>query len=210
LPRRRLPAIGKAGENGKDLFVGDTLFAGSIGRVDLPGGDMDTLLASIRNVLFAFGDAAIVHPGHGPDTTIGRERRTNPYVAEAHLALRFQSRTSRLRAFSSTRPTRRRSPDASVAFLIALVVHERAVRARRVHHLDAVCRRRQPAVESRHQRASTMKSARGARPTVLMAPLRSRNVNPSSVGSERCRIHMAAYLTETSVCSTSGTSRRGM
>jgi glyoxylase-like metal-dependent hydrolase (beta-lactamase superfamily II) len=75
--------IGRAGETGKDLFVGDTLFAGSIGRVDLPGGDMDTLLASIRNVLFAFGDEAIVHPGHGPDTTIGRERRTNPYVAEA-------------------------------------------------------------------------------------------------------------------------------
>jgi hydroxyacylglutathione hydrolase len=75
--------IGRAGEQGKDLFVGDTLFAGSIGRVDLPGGDMDTLLASIRNVLFAFGDEAIVHPGHGPDTTIGRERRTNPYVAEA-------------------------------------------------------------------------------------------------------------------------------
>jgi hydroxyacylglutathione hydrolase len=75
--------IGKAGEQGKDLFVGDTLFAGSIGRVDLPGGDMDTLVASIRNVLFAFGDDAIVHPGHGPDTTIGRERRSNPYVAEA-------------------------------------------------------------------------------------------------------------------------------
>jgi glyoxylase-like metal-dependent hydrolase (beta-lactamase superfamily II) len=75
--------IGRAGEKGKDLFVGDTLFAGSIGRVDLPGGDLDTLLASIRNVLFAFGDDAIVHPGHGPDTTIGRERRTNPYVAEA-------------------------------------------------------------------------------------------------------------------------------
>ena len=72
--------IGKAGEPGMDLFVGDTLFAGSIGRVDLPGGNFDTLIASIRNVLFAFGDDAIVHPGHGPDTTIGRERRTNPYL----------------------------------------------------------------------------------------------------------------------------------
>ncbi len=72
--------IGKAGNPGKDLFVGDTLFASSIGRVDLPGGDFDTLIASIRNVLFAFGDDAIVHPGHGPDTTIGRERRTNPYL----------------------------------------------------------------------------------------------------------------------------------
>jgi hydroxyacylglutathione hydrolase len=63
-----------------DLFVGDTLFAGSIGRTDLPGGDLPTLLASIRNVLFAFGDAAKVHPGHGPATTIGDERRTNPFL----------------------------------------------------------------------------------------------------------------------------------
>jgi len=72
--------IGRQGETGRDLFVGDTLFAGSIGRTDLPGGDYDTLIASIRNVLFAFGDAAIVHPGHGPDTTIGRERQTNPFL----------------------------------------------------------------------------------------------------------------------------------
>jgi glyoxylase-like metal-dependent hydrolase (beta-lactamase superfamily II) len=62
------------------LFVGDTLFAGSIGRTDLPGGDYDTLMRSIRDVLFAFGDAAIVHAGHGPDTTIGRERATNPFL----------------------------------------------------------------------------------------------------------------------------------
>ena len=72
--------IGGKGERGKDLFVGDTLFAGSIGRTDLPGGDYDTLIASIRTVLFAFGDDAIVHPGHGPDTTIGHERRTNPFL----------------------------------------------------------------------------------------------------------------------------------
>jgi hydroxyacylglutathione hydrolase len=71
--------IGPKGERG-ELFVGDTLFAGSIGRTDLPGGDLDVLLASIRDVLFRFGDDAIVHPGHGPDTTIGRERRTNPFL----------------------------------------------------------------------------------------------------------------------------------
>lgn len=64
----------------KTLVVGDTLFAGSIGRTDLPGGDMDTLLASIRNVLFAFGDDAVVYPGHGEPTTIGQERRTNPFL----------------------------------------------------------------------------------------------------------------------------------
>jgi glyoxylase-like metal-dependent hydrolase (beta-lactamase superfamily II) len=62
------------------LFVGDTLFAGSIGRTDLPGGNHDTLLDSIRRVLFAFPDGTIVHPGHGPSTTIGRERRTNPFL----------------------------------------------------------------------------------------------------------------------------------
>jgi glyoxylase-like metal-dependent hydrolase (beta-lactamase superfamily II) len=72
--------IGKTGEVGQDLFVGDTLFAGSIGRTDLPGGDYATLIRSIRTVLFAFGDAARVYPGHGPNTTIGQERRTNPFL----------------------------------------------------------------------------------------------------------------------------------
>jgi hydroxyacylglutathione hydrolase len=65
---------------GDDLFVGDTLFAGSIGRTDLPGGDYATLIASIRTVLLAFGDEARVYPGHGPATTIGQERRTNPFL----------------------------------------------------------------------------------------------------------------------------------
>jgi hydroxyacylglutathione hydrolase len=72
--------IGPETTAGKDLFVGDTLFAGSIGRTDLPGGDYATLLASIRGVLFAFGDDARVYSGHGPATTIGRERRTNPFL----------------------------------------------------------------------------------------------------------------------------------
>jgi glyoxylase-like metal-dependent hydrolase (beta-lactamase superfamily II) len=74
--------IGKANTSGKELFVGDTLFAGSIGRTDLPGGDYDTLIASIRNVLFPLGDDAVVHSGHGPDTTIGKERRTNPFLVQ--------------------------------------------------------------------------------------------------------------------------------
>ena len=72
--------VGAAGETGQDLFVGDTLFAGSVGRTDLPGGDHATLLRSIRTVLFAFGDDARVYPGHGPATTIGQERRTNPFL----------------------------------------------------------------------------------------------------------------------------------
>ena len=77
--------IGRRGQRGKDLFVGDTLFAGSIGRTDLPGGDYGTLLSSIRNVLFAFGDDATVYPGHGPATTIGRERRSNPFLVASSL-----------------------------------------------------------------------------------------------------------------------------
>lgn len=65
---------------GEILFVGDTLFAGSIGRTDLPGGDTETLLRSIRNVLFAFPDDTVVWSGHGEQTTIGRERLTNPFL----------------------------------------------------------------------------------------------------------------------------------
>jgi glyoxylase-like metal-dependent hydrolase (beta-lactamase superfamily II) len=64
------------------LFVGDTLFAGSIGRTDLPGGDYETLLQAITTALFAFPDESIVHSGHGPETTIGHEKATNPFVLE--------------------------------------------------------------------------------------------------------------------------------
>ncbi len=62
------------------LFVGDTLFAGSIGRTDLPGGDHETLLRSVRDVLLPLGDQCTVYPGHGPTTTIGEERRRNPFL----------------------------------------------------------------------------------------------------------------------------------
>lgn len=73
-------AISRDNEKRPTLFVGDTLFAGSIGRTDLPGGDMETLLRSIRDVLFAFPDETVVWSGHGEQTTIGRERRTNPFL----------------------------------------------------------------------------------------------------------------------------------
>jgi hydroxyacylglutathione hydrolase len=73
-------AIGREGEAARTLFVGDTLFAGSIGRTDLPGGDMTTLLNSIRSVLFSFPDETVVYSGHGEPTTVGREKRTNPFV----------------------------------------------------------------------------------------------------------------------------------
>jgi hydroxyacylglutathione hydrolase len=73
-------AVKREGETHSVLFVGDTLFAGSIGRTDLPGGDMETLLRSIRTVLFAFPDDTVVWSGHGEQTTIGRERRSNPFL----------------------------------------------------------------------------------------------------------------------------------
>lgn len=64
----------------KRAFVGDVLFAGSIGRTDFPQGDHDTLIASIVERLWPMGDDTVFIPGHGPESTFGRERKTNPYV----------------------------------------------------------------------------------------------------------------------------------
>lgn len=64
------------------VFGGDVLFAGSVGRVDFPGGSAESLLGGIRSKLFRLPDATQVYPGHGPVTTIGAERRTNPFVGE--------------------------------------------------------------------------------------------------------------------------------
>ena len=61
-------------------LTGDVLFAGSIGRTDLPGGDFETLIGSIERELLVLPDETIVYSGHGPETTIGRERRTNPFL----------------------------------------------------------------------------------------------------------------------------------
>ncbi len=62
------------------LFAGDTLFKSSIGRTDLPGGNYDTLIASIRTKLFGLPDDTIVYTGHGPETSIGDEKRMNPFL----------------------------------------------------------------------------------------------------------------------------------
>lgn len=66
-------------ESEKRVITGDTLFADSIGRTDLPGGSHEQLLASIRSKLFALPDDVTVYPGHGPATTIGYEKQNNPY-----------------------------------------------------------------------------------------------------------------------------------
>jgi glyoxylase-like metal-dependent hydrolase (beta-lactamase superfamily II) len=65
-----------------ELFSGDVLFAGSVGRVDLPGGDWETLLESIRTLTDRFPPETVVHSGHGPDTTLGAELARNPFLAE--------------------------------------------------------------------------------------------------------------------------------
>ena len=62
------------------VFCGDCIFAGSIGRTDLPGGSLTTLMNSIRQVILPLGDNKILCPGHGPETTISQERNTNPFL----------------------------------------------------------------------------------------------------------------------------------
>ncbi len=76
-------------DKARTLFVGDTLFAGSVGRTDLPGGSFEHLERSIRDRLFTLGDDVRFFPGHGPGGTIGDERRNNPFVGEATRRGRF-------------------------------------------------------------------------------------------------------------------------
>ena len=64
------------------LFSGDLLFAGSVGRVDIPGADWDTLLASVRTLADRYEPDTVVYPGHGGPTTLGRELERNPFLAE--------------------------------------------------------------------------------------------------------------------------------
>jgi hydroxyacylglutathione hydrolase len=71
---------------GDELFSGDLLFAGSVGRVDLEGGDWDTLLESVRGLVDRLPADTVVHPGHGPSTTLGRELQTNPFLRELRAA----------------------------------------------------------------------------------------------------------------------------
>jgi len=62
------------------LFTGDTLFAGSIGRTDLPGSSFRQIMVSIQEMILPLGDHLKIYPGHGPGSTIGKEKRTNPFL----------------------------------------------------------------------------------------------------------------------------------
>lgn len=76
-PGHSLGSISLAGEG--FAFVGDLIFAGSIGRTDFPGGDYETLIRSVKEKIFPLGDDVVLYSGHGPATTVGRERATNPF-----------------------------------------------------------------------------------------------------------------------------------
>src|SRR5690606_38310038 len=78
----RLPAAATGWDADEICLSGDVLFAGSIGRTDLPGGSMTAMWESLRTKILPLSDDTVVLPGHGPQTTIGRERATNPYLRE--------------------------------------------------------------------------------------------------------------------------------
>ncbi len=78
-PGHTLGSICLYEENEKVLFSGDTLFAGTIGRTDLPGGSYEEIIKSIQEKLFVLEDDVVVYPGHGPSTTIGKEKQFNPF-----------------------------------------------------------------------------------------------------------------------------------
>lgn len=83
----RLAGAGSSFEADELCLSGDVLFAGSIGRTDLPGGSMDAMWLSLRDKILPLDDSTVVLPGHGPATTIGRERATNPYLRDLVNAL---------------------------------------------------------------------------------------------------------------------------
>ena len=77
-----------AEENERQVFVGDCLFQGSIGRTDLPGGDYDTLIESINSQIMTLDDETVVYSGHGPETTVGQERLSNPFLTGVYQLAR--------------------------------------------------------------------------------------------------------------------------
>jgi hydroxyacylglutathione hydrolase len=88
VPGHTLGHIVLAEQEEKGVFTGDCLFSGTIGRTDLPGGDYDQLIASIKEKVLTLGDDFTVYCGHGPETTIGHERATNPFLTGVYLPSR--------------------------------------------------------------------------------------------------------------------------
>ncbi|MCS7229013.1 MAG: MBL fold metallo-hydrolase [Candidatus Kryptonium sp.] len=84
-PGHTLGSICLYEEKEKILFSGDTLFAGTIGRTDLPGGSYEEIIKSIQEKLFVLDDDVVVYPGHGPSTTIGKEKQFNPFFNEMDI-----------------------------------------------------------------------------------------------------------------------------
>jgi glyoxylase-like metal-dependent hydrolase (beta-lactamase superfamily II) len=96
----RLPAAGSSFDTDELCLSGDVLFAGSIGRTDLPGGSMEAMLLSLRDKILPLDDTTVVLPGHGPATTIGRERATNPYLRQVTDAVSGSTgRTDKMRGW---------------------------------------------------------------------------------------------------------------
>jgi len=87
-PGHTLGHIVLAEKNQRAVFTGDCLFSGTVGRTDLPGGDHEQLIASIRENVLSLGDDFTVYCGHGDETTIGRERATNPFLTGAYSGVR--------------------------------------------------------------------------------------------------------------------------
>ena len=78
-PGHSMGSVSLYNQKEKTVFAGDTLFAGSIGRTDLPGGNYNTLIKNVREKIFSLGDDVKVYPGHGPETTVGTEKKFNPF-----------------------------------------------------------------------------------------------------------------------------------
>ena len=166
---------------------GIRLFAGSIGRTDLPGGDHETLLRSIRDVLFTFPDDTVVFPGHGDPTTIGAEKRTNPFLTDAS-ARHERARPGRLPA---CRPP-------STAPRHPLAVDEGAVRALQIHDLELGRPGGELAVEPRHQRrVDNELGPRRAADCLDAARQDAESERGLGASSAVFRIHMRSELTDT-------------
>ena len=171
------------------LFVGDTLFAGSIGRTDFPGGDYEVLMRSITEVIFLSATRPS-SSGHGPDTTIARERTTNPFVLNIwHGTLICFLRRDQLDApharLDAGLETRRLDPRA---------VDVGAVGALEVAQVELAGRqRRKPPVHARHQRRVDDEVRTGRTADGANAAERTRKVRSGMSSVIVFRIHMRAW-----------------